>query len=234
MKIYEIYPTYRENWIWKREYDFSKNGLYNILEKWEEKNEHLSEYSQFSYLWLKNNPDFYKDIEMVIKTDTRWFDVDLEEISQYHKIYLCTEKFKQVCEKYNIPFNFYPTQLRGERWYLVSIENLPRVFKCESIESNNKLDSQIIQEIVKYHWYTLFTDKNMVWLYITEKMAENFKKEWIEFNLKDAPQLTLWMSEEEVKKYIEDRKDEIQKEKDWVSNKEIKVMEVVKWCMEKC
>jgi polyhydroxyalkanoate synthesis regulator phasin len=40
------------------------------------------------------------------------------------------------------------------------------------------------------------------------------------------------MSKEEVKKYIDDRKEEIQKEKDWVINKEKKAMEVVKWCME--
>jgi hypothetical protein len=61
---------------------------------------------------LKNNPNFYKNIEMVILRDTRKFDVDLEEISEYYNMYICTEKFKVVCEKYSIPFNFYPVILR--------------------------------------------------------------------------------------------------------------------------
>lgn len=78
----------------------------------------------FFYKYLLLHPEKYQDVELPLIEKRSKNRYDVEYIAM-NGMYCTSEKFKNVCNTHNIPFDFFPIKVEGERRYIMMCRRLP-------------------------------------------------------------------------------------------------------------
>lgn len=141
--------------------------------------------------YLKTNPSRYENYNLAIKNERLKARLDVEWGGP--EAWYVSQRFKDFCLQENLPFDFFPIMIEGERRYITMWRNLPVITDYE-VDNQKTTHSQkgyvdmssltFRSDFIEYSSYQIFSETDHIYIYITDSLKQKLEANNFKFSFK--------------------------------------------------
>jgi hypothetical protein len=160
--------------------------------------------------YLRLHPDKYKDYELEILEQKSKNRYDVENVGM-NGLWCASQRFKDFIDQEDIPLDFFPVKVEGERRHLMMWRNLPVISDYEvDIPKNrywgrdkDKLDCAhpvFRSDFIEYYGSQIFSEKTYTYIFVTNTLKKKLEQQDFKFTFEEKQVTQKKLNSQKIKK----------------------------------